>query len=187
MNNYKIGFFGGCFNPPTVAHIELAKKAMKAANLDKVVFIPMGDYYPKVDLIPIKHRYEMLKIAIKNEENMEISNMQFGQKKVVYAIDSFKQIDEMYSCEKYFIMGTDNFAQIKDWKEAKKLKKYKLIVLERKEKVLNDKNIIFINTEKYNDVSSKQIRKELKNKVGKIDFLNKEVLEYIQKNNLYSN
>ena len=33
MNNLKIGFFGGCFNPPTIAHIELAKKAIEVANL----------------------------------------------------------------------------------------------------------------------------------------------------------
>ena len=40
MNNLKIGFFGGCFNPPTIAHIELAKKAIEIAGLDKLIFIP---------------------------------------------------------------------------------------------------------------------------------------------------
>ena len=186
MNNLKIGFFGGCFNPPTIAHIELAKKAIEIAGLDKLIFIPMGDYYPKDNLISIKHRYEMLKIAIKDENKMEISDMQFGQKNVVYAIDTFRKIDKMYSCEKYFIMGTDNFAQLKNWKESDKLRNYKLIILERKEKVI-DNNIIFVDTDKYTNVSSKEIREQLKNKEEKITFLKKEVLEYIRKNNLYSN
>jgi nicotinate (nicotinamide) nucleotide adenylyltransferase len=96
MNKLKIGFFGGCFNPPTIAHIELAKLAIKQANLDKLIFIPMGNCYPKKDLVDIKHRYEMLKIAIKNEKKMEISNMQFDQIAVTYAIDSFLKIEQNY-------------------------------------------------------------------------------------------
>ena len=43
----KIGFFGGSFNPPTVAHIYLAKEAVSQCKLDKVVFVPMNDYYKK--------------------------------------------------------------------------------------------------------------------------------------------
>lgn len=43
----RIGFFGGCFNPPTIAHIELIENTIKENNLDKVYFVPMGDQYPK--------------------------------------------------------------------------------------------------------------------------------------------
>ena len=39
----RIGFYGGSFNPPTKAHIELAKKVIKECNLDKVIFVPVGD------------------------------------------------------------------------------------------------------------------------------------------------
>lgn len=46
----KIGFFGGSFNPPTNAHIYLAKEAINQCNLDKVIFIPMNDYYKKKNL-----------------------------------------------------------------------------------------------------------------------------------------
>ena len=43
----KLGFFGGCFNPPTIAHLEIALKAIEIEKLDKVYFVPMGDYYKK--------------------------------------------------------------------------------------------------------------------------------------------
>ena len=59
----KIGFFGGCFNPPTNAHINLAKRALKECNLDKVIFVPIGNFYKKNELISGEHRYNMLKIA----------------------------------------------------------------------------------------------------------------------------
>lgn len=61
----KIGFFGGCFNPPTNAHINLAKKALKECNLDKVIFVPIGNFYEKKELISGEHRYNMLKVACK--------------------------------------------------------------------------------------------------------------------------
>ena len=186
MDKYKIGFFGGCFNPPTIAHIELAKKAMNKVKLDKIIFVPMGDCYPKTDLISFKYRYEMLKIAIENEENMEVSDIQFNQQSKAYAIDTFRQIDKIYNCEKYFIMGTDNFSKIENWKDYEELKKYNFIVLERKEKLTDNEKIIFIDAEKYNETSSKQIREKIRNKEKNIEYLNKNILKYIQKNNLYN-
>ncbi len=47
MNRKKIGFFGGCFNPVTIAHINLIKKAIEECSLDEVYFVPMNDYYKK--------------------------------------------------------------------------------------------------------------------------------------------
>lgn len=61
----KIGFFGGCFNPPTNAHVNLAKEVLYKCKLDKVVFVPVGDFYSKKELAPERHRYNMLKIACK--------------------------------------------------------------------------------------------------------------------------
>ena len=62
----RLGFFGGCFNPPTIAHYELALKAIDIANLDKLYFEPMGDYYKKEELISSEYRFEMLKEMVKN-------------------------------------------------------------------------------------------------------------------------
>ena len=47
----KIGFFGGCFNPVTKAHVELIREVIEKENLDKVYFVPMGDFYENQDLI----------------------------------------------------------------------------------------------------------------------------------------
>jgi len=61
----KIGFFGGSFNPPTKAHIELAQKVIEKYVLDKVIFVPMGDFYVKEGLASSKDRLNMLKLACK--------------------------------------------------------------------------------------------------------------------------
>ena len=43
----RIGFFGGCFNPPTNMHIKIANDLIEQGKLDKVVFMPVNDYYKK--------------------------------------------------------------------------------------------------------------------------------------------
>ena len=117
----KIGFFGGCFNPPTIAHFNIVKSAIVDFNLDKVIVIPMGDKYQKKDLISFEHRFKMLEKMFENENNIEISRMQDNQKTMYYAIDSFNIIDKEYSDdERYFIMGDDNFSKIETWKGRKR-------------------------------------------------------------------
>ena len=37
----KLGFFGGSFNPPTYAHINLAKLSIEKFKLDTVDFVPV--------------------------------------------------------------------------------------------------------------------------------------------------
>ena len=60
----KYAFFGGSFNPPTIAHKTLAIKAAEKLNLDKVFFVPVGDGYKKDGLIDEKHRFKMLQLSL---------------------------------------------------------------------------------------------------------------------------
>ena len=71
----KLGFFGGSFNPPTYAHMQLLKDAKNSLNLDKVYFVPVGDNYKKQGLVIEKHRYEILNLMCGNEENIEVEGI----------------------------------------------------------------------------------------------------------------
>ena len=170
MNKEKIGFFGGCFNPPSNIHIKLANKLIQEQKIDKVVFVPVSDFYIKKDLVEFKHRYSMLKFAIKGFNNLYIDDIENAVNKRLYAIDIFKMIEEKYyNKDIYFIMGSDNYSKIKSWKDYEKLKKYKYIIIERK----------------INEVSSTQIRKMIKENKLEDNILNKNVYEYIKNNRLY--
>lgn len=166
----KIGFFGGCFNPPTLAHFEIVKNALTEFNLDKVIIVPMGDKYQKQDLISFEHRFNMLSKMFENEKNVDISRMQANQEEVSYAIDSFKKIDNIYeNDERYFIMGDDNFSKIETWKDGKELiKNRKFIVFERK-----------------NDTSSSLVRKMIKTNENVGNLTLPEITGYINKEGLY--
>lgn len=196
----KIGFFGGCFNPPTNAHINLVKLAIKRCKLDKAIFVPVGDSYYKKDLAKARDRYNMLEILCKNEENIEVSDIELKEKRKLFAIDAFKLIEEKYiDNDIYFIMGADNFINILKWKNFDELiTKYKYIVFDRAyinlKEYINENEILKKNKSKiqiiensdYTNCSSSDIRDNLKNKnVKNNELISKEILDYIMQNNLY--
>lgn len=184
----KIGFFGGSFNPPTLAHFEIVKNAMSEFNLDKVVIVPMGDKYQKKDLISFEHRFNMLEKMFQSEDRVEISRMQANQEKISYAVDSFKMIDEKYQHdERFFIMGLDNFSQMKTWKNGKELiLNRKFIVFERKnysKENINSNNVRFIHAN--NNTSSSLVRQRIKVKEQVDNLVLPEVASYIHQEGLY--
>lgn len=169
----KIGFFGGCFNPPSNIHIEIANNLIKQKKLDKVIFVPVNDFYSKVNLEKAEHRYNMLKLAVKNYENLEVENIEILENKKLFAVDIFKILNNKYNKEDiYFIMGSDNFEKMPKWKNYEEIKdKYKYIVIERNNEL----------------ISSTKIRNKIINDEDVSEILNKDVYKYIIKNNLYKN
>ena len=71
--------YGGAFNPPTIAHIELADFARKAAGFDKVIFVPSKMHYITDDqkkdfAFDDETRLAMLRECAKAHEWMEVSD-----------------------------------------------------------------------------------------------------------------
>lgn len=195
----KIGFFGGSFNPLTIAHINLAIKIVNVCKLDKLIFVPIGDFYKKKDLIIFKHRYNMIKLACSVNKYLDILDIEDNQKTRLYAIDTFEIIKKQYiNDDIYFIMGTDNLEKIKDWKSYNNLiTQYKYIILERKENAFYDilknnvdikehkDNFIVVSDYKYKDISSSLVREKIKKNEDISKLVSKEIEEYIKENNLY--
>jgi len=186
----KIGFFGGSFNPPSNIHINLANKLIVEFKLDKLFFVPVGNYYEKEMLIDAKHRYNMLKLAINNNSNMAIENIGVESKTKLYTIDIFKLLKEKYrNDDTFFIMGSDNFRKMPTWRNYEELiNNYNIIVVERERKEIRAntrQNILCYIPEKVEKVDSTKIRNMIKNNENVQEFLANEVYEYIRKNNLY--
>lgn len=199
----KYGFFGGAFNPPTCAHIELAKMVKEKFKLDKLFFVPVGNLYQKKELIDEKYRFEMLEILCRNCEGIEVSDLEMNLRKNLTAIEVFELINKQYSEETeeiYFILGADNFEKIVTWKEAEKLiKNYKYIILEREEielnKIINENKLLkenkcnfkILRENKCGSISSTKARSEIyeapKKKICKI--IPQEIYEYIIDKKLY--
>lgn len=131
----RYGFFGGSFNPPTKAHIQLAEEVVKEFQLDKLFFMPVGNTYKKEGLVDEKYRYEMLNLLFQNNDKIEVSDLELKRNDCLKAIDVFEMIQKQYQeKEIFYIMGADNVAKTPNWKAANDLlENHKFIVLKRDE------------------------------------------------------
>ena len=182
----RLGFFGGCFNPPTIAHYKLALKAADVAKLDKVYFVPMGDNYQKDGLIPAEDRFNMLKEMTKNDSKLEVSRIQMDENKDLKAIDTFRLINKKFnSSQNFFIMGSDNFEGIKNWKDSKELlESYSYIVLNRGN--FKGDNVIIVDDSKdLEKVSSSLVRENILKQEEIKNLVTKDVEKYIKEKGLY--
>ena len=199
--NQRYGFFGGCFNPVTKAHLNLASKVVEKYNLDKLVFVPMGDKYQKQDLANEQARYEMLKIATKSNEKLEVSDIELHLPYALTMLQAFQKIQEAYpNVTPYFIMGSDNIEKLINLPNFEVLaQNYEYIIIERdnilvKEYIASNPilkcfkthfNVLAYNP--YKQISSTEVRRLLKNKnkIEVVEMLGEEVYEYIKENKIY--
>ena len=95
----RLGILGGTFDPIHKGHILMAKTALSALGLDKVLFIPAGDPYFKSGLRNVSlavHRLNMTKLAIEGEPAFEASDMEIAREGQTYTSDTLKELSEKY-------------------------------------------------------------------------------------------
>lgn len=204
MNKKIIAVYGGSFNPPTIAHEKISKDILSLNNVDKFIYLPVGDKYEKPELISSCHRLNMLEIMV-NEirksgiTSVEVSDLEVKSKNLLYTIDSLRAIKNIYKDKDIaFVMGTDNLIDFENWeKPIELLEEFYFIVIERKNQSVEEilerfkflkkytNKFIILKKTSYEAVNSTFIRENINNISLIKDYVNKEVLEYININNLY--
>lgn len=181
--------FGGSFNPPTKAHLNIITKLLLIYPDSRILLLPVGDDYFKPELIDIKDRIQMLELLISSIDRVSICELETKRLfKGTYA--SLNELSKKYD-NLYYVIGMDNLLGIKKWiKYEELLKTYPFIIMNRKGKY-NVENInhmfegikhqfTFIDFDE--DISSTEARDFPEKRAT---LLTKEVLDYINENQLY--
>jgi len=125
----KIGIFGGSFNPIHIGHLILAQEVQHKAGLQKVLFIPTADNPLKEkDSEETKaERYEMTRMAIEDNENFAISDIEVRSTGYSYTIDTVKKLMAADpEAQYYFLCGEDIIFQLERWKDFEEL--FRLVI-----------------------------------------------------------
>lgn len=194
----KYGFFGGAFNPPTIAHEKLALEIAEKYNLDKVYFVPVGNFYNKKDLVDEKERLKMLKLI--SSDKIDVLPIEFNMNKNLNTSEALELINNEYkNVDRYFIMGGDNLEKLSSWQNPENcLNGNKFIAIERGKKISNiiendnllnkySKNIFTLENNNLYTYNSTEVRNAIKEKNSEVinKMLNKKVYSYIKIENLY--
>lgn len=196
----KIVVLGGAFNPPTIAHFSLAQQIVnEIEDLDEVLFMPVNSNYKKAEMpTSNEHRFNMLEMICKDMNKVKVSRLELDYDRVLTTIETLRILREQNpDREIIFATGTDNLREFNTWNNYLDiLKEFKLLVFERGadslEQVLEEfdylkeyrNSLIKLNNVKTN-LSSTFVRNQIRNGKNIRFLVPDEVLDYIEKNNLY--
>ena len=165
-----VAIFGGSFDPPTIAHMEIGKRVLSDNLADTVIYIPCGPREDKPSLTDGELRIEMLSASLKCYFGYELKvirstnpNALDGKEKIViddYEVRVAKQLvrtailiphyETMYPGIRFvFVTGSDVVPSFKPrplYEEVLKKKEYLIFVRDndnaQSQKVLPNSKII---------------------------------------------
>lgn len=196
----KIAIYGETFNPVHNGHIHLLTECSKIYSFDKILLIPtnLPPHKKAQKLASNEDRFDMLKLAIEGENCFEISDIEYKLGEKSYTIYTINMLKKQYeNAEFYLIIGSDMLRMFDKWYRYEEiLNCTKLVVGARRDAEYNELfamkdsfgelssqiEIVKINAL---DVSSTQIRENIKLCKDIDGLVNHKVKEYILKKGLY--
>ena len=198
----KIGILGGTFDPIHNGHLALGRYAKVKFSLDEIWVMPNGNPpHKESESIESKtrHRVEMVRLAIQEEPGFSLQLYEVERKEVNYSYLTMEHFaKEFPEDEFYFIIGADSLFDIEKWRCPERLLKTCVILAayrDGKSRTEMDAKIKYLN-EKYQadirllsmpeiDISSTEIREDMKDHVSIEKMVPKSVYEYIKKHDLF--
>jgi len=188
----KTGLFFGSFNPIHTGHLIIASYMANFTALDEVwlVVSPQNPLKNKKGLGNMYDRLEMARLAIEPAEHLKVSDIEFNLPQPSYTIDTLAYLQEKHPAKEFvLIMGADNLASLKKWKNYEVLlKNYPIYVYPRPgsdvTEWINHPSITLTETPQM-EISSTFIRQALKDNKN-IQFLVPDnVIAFMDSKNMY--
>nr|WP_121270120.1 nicotinate (nicotinamide) nucleotide adenylyltransferase [Pedobacter schmidteae] len=188
----KTGLFFGSFNPIHIGHLIIANYMAGFSGLKEVwlVVSPHNPLKNKNGLSNMYDRLEMARLATENSDQIKVSDIEFSLPQPSYTIDTLAYLQEKYPGKAFaLIMGADNLASFKKWKNYEIiLKNYEIYVYPRPGVDLTewkDHPSIHLTETPQMDISSTFIRKGIAAGKNVQYFVPDKVLSFIDSKNMY--
>jgi nicotinate-nucleotide adenylyltransferase len=129
----RIGLYGGSFDPIHYGHLRPVREALRALELDRVVYLPTArPPHKQRRLAPPEARYTMVEMALLEEEGCYASAFEM-RSTAAYTIDTLRHFQRTEpDGEIFLIVGGDSFAALPSWREWREiLAAAQIAILER--------------------------------------------------------
>lgn len=188
----KVGLFFGSFNPIHIGHLIIANTVLAKTDLQKIMFVvsPQSPFKKNASLIPEFDRLEMVRLAIFDNLDFEVSDIEFNMPKPSYTVDTLAYLSEKYPEREFsLIIGEDNLSHFHKWKNYETILKYhRLIVYPRpnsKPSELNIHNSVKMINAPLMEISATFIRDCVRNEQSIMYLVHPDVENYIIRKKIY--
>ena len=190
----RVCLFGGTFDPPHIGHLLIAQTVFEAENFDTILFVPANKQLQKKVVTDKKKRIKMLELAIKDNPNFKLSDIEINRGGISYTIDTithYRNNIMQSGDELFFLIGSDSLMDFPNWKNPEGILKHcKVVVAIRPGFRPSDiptwilQKVQFANVPRF-EISSSIIRKRWKEDKTIRYMVTLPVWEYIDRKNLY--
>jgi nicotinate-nucleotide adenylyltransferase len=114
---WRIGVFGGSFDPPHIAHRALADAALQQLRLDELRIVPTGQAWHKArNLSPAQHRLAMAGLAFAGQARVVVDPREIRRAGPSYTVDTLRELHaEQPGCVIFLVIGQDQAASLPTW------------------------------------------------------------------------
>lgn len=173
----RIGIFGGAFDPPHKGHVEICRYLLKNNDVDEIWVVPCFKHPFNKEMSTFSDRITMCRFAFAGfQGKVAVSDVESRIGEVSYTINTVEYLLGHEADKKFFlILGSDTAKDAVSWMDSARLRSM----------------IQFITVPRgpaspIPDISSTEVRDNIKMGRSFIDLVPKEVAIYIVTHGLYS-
>ncbi|WP_394460078.1 nicotinate (nicotinamide) nucleotide adenylyltransferase [Roseateles sp. BYS180W] len=114
----QVGWFGGSFDPPHLAHLALARSALAALQLQQLRWVVAGQPWQKAGrkLAAAEHRAAMVAALIEDQPDMRLDDCELRRTGPSYTLESVQQHLQAHPQDRlWLILGQDQLQGLPSW------------------------------------------------------------------------
>ena len=200
----KIGLYGGTFDPIHNGHIHLALSLMEAWSLDELYFCPARCSPNKKDKeqTPAEYRLAMVELAVEAIPGVGVYDGELRREGLSYTIDTLESMlaalkQQEASAELHLLMGADSARTLHSWHRVSEIVGLVPLIVGSRDRELDVDDPKApaavreairkgLTPTPFLDISASELRERLKENLYCGHLIHHKVLDYINKNGLYS-
>lgn len=160
-----LGVYGGSFDPPHLAHVQVATRLLSRGLVDHVLVVPVYEHAFAKDLLPFAERLELCRLAFDGLVGVTVSDLERDLPRPNFTWATLQAVRHLHpNAELRLIVGADVLADLPRWHRIEEvLRLAPLLAVGRSGFDRPD-----VHELELPDVASRRLREELRQRTGAV-------------------
>lgn len=112
----RLGVYGGSFDPPHLAHVQVASRLLARNIVDHVLVVPVFEHAFAKDLLPFEDRLDLCRLAFDGVTRVSVSDVERDLPRPNFTLNTLQAVRALYpEAELRLIVGSDVVADLPRW------------------------------------------------------------------------